>query len=131
MTDGSPDAADPTDDTLALVERARAGDREALEQLFARHAPLLQRWASGRLPRWARDISDTSDLVQETVLNTFKRIDTLEVRGEGALQAYLRQAFIDRIRSQIRRVSVRPVSVELESHAWPKPDENCYTRVTI
>lgn len=107
--------SDPADHTIELLERARAGDDTALEQLFARHVPLLKRWASGRLPKWARDVTDTSDLVQETVMETFKRLDTFEPRGEGALQAYLRQAIVNRIRTHIHRASKRPEAVELES----------------
>jgi len=108
------------DDTIDLLQRARGGDQAAVEELFARHLPPLKRWASGRLPRWARDISDTSDLVQETLLQTFKRLDAFEPRGEGALQAYLRQAIINRIRNYIRNAGVRPASAELQSDV---PDE--------
>jgi RNA polymerase sigma factor (sigma-70 family) len=117
MAESTPAQADPVDDTLTLLAQARQGDTAALDLLFARHVPLLKRWARGRLPRWARDITDTSDLVQDTVMATFKRLDSFEARGEGALQAYLRQAFINRMRSQLRRVSVRPVTEELESQA--------------
>lgn len=108
------------DDTIDLLQRARAGDQTAVEELFARHLPPLKRWASGRLPRWARDISDTSDLVQETMMQTFKRLDAFEPRGEGALQAYLRQAVINRIRNQMRNASARPSGTSLESNM---PDE--------
>lgn len=94
--------------TLSLIERARAGDSEALELLFARHLKPLKRWASGRLPKWARDISDTEDLVQETLLQTFKRIGEFEPRRVGALQAYLRQAVLNRIREELRRKGRRP-----------------------
>ncbi len=103
------------DETVELLRRARGGDREALDLLFARQIPLLRRWASGRLPQWARDIADTSDLIQETVFETFKRIDSFEPRGEGALQAYLRQALVNRLRNQLRRVGSRPQRMELES----------------
>ena len=103
------------DDTVDLLARARAGDREALEGIFARQIPLLRRWASGRLPQWARDIADTSDLIQESVFETFKRIDSFEPRGEGALQAYLRQALINRLRNHLRRVGSRPPHAELDS----------------
>lgn len=112
--------ADPDDTTLRLLQRARCGDREALDDLFARHIPRLRRWASGRLPRWARDIADTSDLVQETVIETFKRLDTFEPRGSGALQAYLRQAFINRLRNELRRAARRPLASALDSEI---PDE--------
>jgi RNA polymerase sigma-70 factor (ECF subfamily) len=104
------------DETVELLARARGGDREALDLLFSRQIPLLRRWASGRLPRWARDIADTSDLIQETVFETFKRIESFEPRGEGALQAYLRQALVNRLRNQLRRVFARPQRAELESN---------------
>jgi RNA polymerase sigma-70 factor (ECF subfamily) len=100
--------------TLSLLERGRAGDQRALDELFARYAPPLRRWASGRLPRWARDVSDTPDLVQETLLQTFKNIDGFQHRGEGALQAYLRQAVMNRIRDELRKASHRPESIELD-----------------
>jgi hypothetical protein len=54
--------------TVELLARARAGDEAALNEVFARAIPLVKRWASGRLPRWARDMIDTDDLVQETVV---------------------------------------------------------------
>ena len=110
-----PEAGETADDTIDLLARARGGDPQALNLLFERHIPLLRRWAKGRLPRWARDLADTSDLVQETVLETFKRIESFEPRGEGALQAYLRQALINRLRNQLRRVVGRPQQTELES----------------
>jgi RNA polymerase sigma factor (sigma-70 family) len=103
------------DSTQRLLARARDGEREALETLFAKYLPRLQLWASGRLPRWARDISDTSDLVQDTLLQTLKRIDGFEPRHEGALQAYLRQAILNRIRDEIRRRHRRPEVTVLES----------------
>lgn len=108
------------DDNIDLLDRARAGDREALDTLFGRHIPLLKRWASGRLPRWARDISDTTDIVQDTVMATFKRLEAFEPRGEGALQAYLRQAVINRIRSHVQKAIVRPAAEELDAHV---PDD--------
>jgi RNA polymerase sigma factor (sigma-70 family) len=100
--------------SLTLLERAQAGDRAALESLITRYLPRLQRWASGRLPRWARDIADTQDLVQETLFQTFKRIERFEARGEGALQAYLRQAILNRIREELRRTKRRPPRSELD-----------------
>lgn len=103
------------DSTLSLLARARAGDERALNDLFARYLPLLRRWASGRLPRWARDLSDTQDLVQETLLQTFKRIESFEHRGEGAFQAYLRQAVMNRIRDELRRAQRRPDAVEADA----------------
>ena len=104
----------PLESTQSLIERARLGEPEALEQLFARHRKPLARWASGRLPKWARDISDTEDLVQETLLQTFKKIGDFEPRRVGALQAYLRQAVLNRIREELRRKGRQPHETDLD-----------------
>ncbi|HEX6944956.1 MAG TPA: sigma-70 family RNA polymerase sigma factor [Casimicrobiaceae bacterium] len=116
----SPPAAAGLDTTLDLVRQARSGDADALDRLFARCLPSLRRWASGRLPRWNRDLLDTDDLVQETVIRTVKRIDAFEPRHEGALQAYLRQAVMNRIRDEIRRSGRAPASAELDEN---QPDQ--------
>jgi RNA polymerase sigma-70 factor (ECF subfamily) len=105
------------DSTLELVHRARSGDQEALDRLFARCLPPLRRWASGRLPRWTRDLMDTDDLVQETVIRAVKRIEAFEPRHEGALQAYLRQAVMNRIRDEVRRTARRPAPTGLDENA--------------
>jgi RNA polymerase sigma factor (sigma-70 family) len=114
-SDGEPgDRASHLDSTLELIERARRGDSGALDQLFASHLKPLQRWASGRLPKWARDLADTDDLVQDTLLRTFKRIEDFEPRRVGALHAYLRQAVLNRIRDELRRRGRQPEATELD-----------------
>jgi RNA polymerase sigma-70 factor, ECF subfamily len=100
--------------TFHLIERARAGDQEAVERLFARHLKPLQRWARGRLPKWARDLADTDDLVQDTLVQTFKRIEHFEPRRVGALQAYLREAVLNRIRNELRRKGRQPHATDFE-----------------
>jgi RNA polymerase sigma-70 factor (ECF subfamily) len=94
--------------TVSLVERAHRGDEGALERLMARHLTPLRRWAHGRLPHWARDAEDTDDLVQDALLQTFRRLDAVEIRGPGALQAYLRQAVLNHIRNELRKKARRP-----------------------
>jgi len=109
--------SDPTaswDSTLGLLTRAKAGDSQALDDLAARYIPLLTRWARGRLPPGARDLADTSDLVQETLVQVFKKIEGFEYRGAGAFQAYLRQAVMNRIRNELRRAGRQPPREELD-----------------
>ena len=60
--------------SVELVVRARGGDRQALDRLFERYLPLLRRWAAGRLPRWARDLVDTDDMIQDTLMRTFRNV---------------------------------------------------------
>ena len=102
------------DSTFDLIERVRGGDRDALERLMARHVGPLRRWVSGRLPRWARDLADTDDLVQDTLLRTFQKIDHFEARGVGALQAYLRQAVLNRVRDELRHKARTPLMVDAD-----------------
>jgi RNA polymerase sigma-70 factor, ECF subfamily len=94
--------------TIDLLHRLRNGDDQALDLLMARCLPELTRWASGRLPGWARHSVDTDDLVQETLIQVFKRLDVFECRGEGALLAYLRQSVLNRVRNQLRWADRRP-----------------------
>ena len=101
--------------TSDLLARARAGDESALNQLFERHLPMLRRWTHGRLPRWARDVADTTDIVQETILGTLRQLDRFQPRGDGAPQAYLRQAVMNRIRNELRKLAVRGANLTLDS----------------
>jgi RNA polymerase sigma factor (sigma-70 family) len=94
---------DALEQTQVLIQRATAGDQAAADRLFARYAPALHRWTRGRLPRWARDIADTHDIVQDALLQTFRHLDGFEYRGEGALHAYLRRTVMNRIREELRR----------------------------
>jgi RNA polymerase sigma-70 factor, ECF subfamily len=113
-TDGQASGRSDPESTFHLIDRARSGDQEALERLFDHHLKPFQRWASGRLPCWARDLADTDDLVQDTLIQTFKRIEGFEPRRVGALQAYLRQAVLNRIRDELRRKGRQPDVTELD-----------------
>jgi len=109
-TTGAP--SDPRHTATAsadLIAQAQAGDKSALSRLFHRHGIALARWAHGKLPPWARRFSDTADVVQDALFHTFRRIDKVELRGEGALRAYLHRAVLNRIKDEMRRVARRPI----------------------
>jgi RNA polymerase sigma-70 factor, ECF subfamily len=115
MADDASDACPrEVESTLRLIERARGGDPEAVDRLFARYLKPLTRWATGRLPKWAREVTDTDDLVQDTLLRTFKRIGEFEPRGVGSLQAYLRQAVLNGVREELRRKGRQPEATDLD-----------------
>ena len=106
----SPDTPAPQDQgrvwaesTVSLLNRYRGGDAEALNALYDRYLVPLRRWARGRLPQWARDVGDTEDLVQDTLVQALGRLDNFEARGTGALGGYLRQAILNRIVDKVRR----------------------------
>ena len=95
-------------DSSFLLRRAKAGDPTARNLLVKKHLPALRRWAHGRLPRSARDLIDTDDLVQVTMVRALAHLGSFEPRHAGAFLAYLRQILLNHIRDEIRRVSRRP-----------------------
>lgn len=100
--------------TATLLSLVRDGDRDARERLVARYLPLLRRWARGRLPHYARDLNDTHDLVQITLVSALEGIERFRPQREGAFLAYLRTALVNNIRQELRRVSRRSVGEALE-----------------
>ena len=95
------------DSEQRLLDRAREGSESALGTLFTRYASWLRRWARGRLPAWARDGLDTSDLVQDALHGTLARISTLRSAHAAALRSYLRRAVENRIGDYQRRALFR------------------------
>jgi RNA polymerase sigma-70 factor (ECF subfamily) len=113
--------------TSELLHQAKLGDPAALGTLVARYLPRLKRWASGRLPRYARSVFETTDLVNEVLLKAIEKLDRIEERAPGAFQAYVRQAILNRIKDEIRWAQRRSGSSEISetlADARPSPLEN-------
>jgi RNA polymerase sigma factor (sigma-70 family) len=99
--------------TVDLLEQVKRGDHAALEKLLQRCIEPLRRWARGRLPQFARGMQDTGDIVQDAVSSALRRLGAFEARHQGALQAYLRLAVMNRIRDVIRQSRRRPEQTDL------------------
>jgi RNA polymerase sigma-70 factor (ECF subfamily) len=99
--------ADP-ESTAALLFRVRSGDASARDRLVRRYLEPLTRWARGRLPVAARDLADTADLVQVTLVRALNRVQEFEPRHEGAFLAYLRRILLNEIRAEMRKAFRRP-----------------------
>jgi len=105
--------------TALLLERVRGGDEAARERLAARYLPMLRRWAHGRLPAATRDLTDTDDLVQVTLLRVLKQVERFEYGGVGSFLAYLRSTLLNLLRNEIRRVARRGETTELDDATLP------------
>jgi len=112
-----PKTPSPPEDTTNLIIRAQAGDDLALEKLCIRFQPRLYRWATGRLPRRARSLIDTSDLVQETLVRVIRRLDGIKPRSPGAFPSYLRSTILNRIRDEYRKAANTPEFDTLDDEA--------------
>lgn len=94
-----------TESTATLLFKIKAGDEQAKDRLFQSFLPVITQWAHGRLPSYARDLSDTSDMVQKSLLSALGKVDDFEAIREGSFLAYLRQTLLNNIRMEIRRVT--------------------------
>jgi RNA polymerase sigma factor (sigma-70 family) len=110
--------ADPlsAEATAELLEKVKHGDDEALNQLIQRCIPALRRWAHGRMPASARGMLETADLVQDAVVAALRKLDSFEPRHQGALQAYLRKAVLNRIRDIARHQRGLPRQIDLSDN---------------
>lgn len=100
--------------TEELLRDIREGSREAEHKLYARCLPLLRRWAHGRLPYAARDVSDTDDLVQVTLMRALRHLEEFESSGSGSFLAYLRQILLNEVRVELRKHRRRGAAVDID-----------------
>src|SRR5690242_20633423 len=62
-------------DTLTLLGRARAGDREAVNEIFARHRERLRRMVELRLDPRLHARVDASDVIQDAYVDVLARLE--------------------------------------------------------
>jgi RNA polymerase sigma-70 factor (ECF subfamily) len=78
--------------------------------LCQRYLAPLRRWARGRLPTAARDLRDTDDVVQETLVRSLRHLAAFEHQRKGAFERYLRRGVLNRIRDEVRRLARKPAA---------------------
>ena len=60
--------------TTRLLERARAGDEQALDELIGRHRARLRRMVELRLDRRLQSRIDASDVIQDAYVEVVRRL---------------------------------------------------------
>jgi RNA polymerase sigma-70 factor, ECF subfamily len=71
------------DDDLQLLERARSGQRDALEQLLERHQTQVYRFGM----KMCRDPEDAKDVLQDTLLSVARNVR--DFRGSSSISTWL------------------------------------------
>lgn len=116
----SGDQADAPGTTAVLVSRTKEGSDTARDKLARRYMEPLRRFGHGRLPKEARGLMDTDDLVQVTVAKGMQRIQHIEAKRKGSFFAYLRQILVNIVRDEARRAVRKPNPIPL-SDSVPSP----------
>jgi len=78
-----------------LIERARAGDDAALEELFHRSQDILKVLRAERQAMARPDGAGPSDVAQETARRAFERFPTFKGTTEGEWRVWLRTIFVN------------------------------------
>jgi RNA polymerase sigma-70 factor, ECF subfamily len=88
------------DDTALLVRRAKDGDVDALNDLFARYHSIMIEVARRRLGPRLRQKEEPDDLAQTTFREATRDFKSYEYRGEGSLLRWLVQILQNKIRDK-------------------------------
>ena len=92
--------------TFTLLEKAKAGDEEALSRAFEKVRRRLAVLIHFKLRPRASDFSEVEDVVQETCLRAFRDLDRFSYQSPGSFLRWLSSiadhVIVDRIRYQGR-----------------------------
>ena len=116
-------ANDPSD-TLNLAERLRAGDRQALTDLFQRHRDRLRRMVELRMDARLQGRVDASDVLQDAFLDATTQLDTFLRGSELSAFLWLRLVVSQRLANYHRQhvgTKMRDVGQEVALYRDPLP----------
>ena len=89
--------------TLELVRSAKAGDQQALDTLFRRHAPRVRQIVALRLGRSLRDFSTFDDIAQDAMIKAFTGLDGFEEKSAGTFRNWLSRCVETAIADHFRK----------------------------
>ena len=69
-------------DTGTLIRAVQQGDDAAARELFARYLPRVRQIAALRMGRPVRELVDVEDVVQATLLATWRSIEKYDTRSD-------------------------------------------------
>jgi len=94
----------PSLDTLQLLDDGRRGDREALDVLFARVRPRLERLLAPRASALLLEKTELDDLVQEACVEAVKLLPTFVHQGPDSFFRWLSTLALHKLHN-LRRTS--------------------------
>ena len=89
------------EESTVLLRAARQGSREALSELYARCGTRLLAFIRMRMGRSLRAQLESRDILQNTLLKSFQRIEQFEGDGGATLMGWLMRIAENEIRDQV------------------------------
>ena len=108
--------------TQQLLQAARDGDTDAVNELMNRHRDSLRRMVQARLDRAVAQRVDASDVVQDVLLEAHGRLTDFIQNGSMPFHLWLRHLAKDRMIDVHRRHRALRRSVTREQHAPQSAD---------
>ena len=110
-----------------LVERIRQKDQRAMSQLYQMYIREL----SSVCYRYVPSEADAKDVLQNSFVNIFKSIPTLDYRGEAAFKMWMRKIVVNEAlhflkeRKMLKsKLGMRVVELDLEQASETLPSDN-------
>jgi RNA polymerase sigma-70 factor (ECF subfamily) len=119
------------DETAKLVARAKAGDSDALNELFARYHRLMVEVARRRIGPRLRMKEEPDDLAQTTFREATRDFPNYEYRGESSLVRWLIQILQNKIRDKAEFYSASKRDLSRERTMDSAPDSEAESMPTL
>jgi RNA polymerase sigma-70 factor, ECF subfamily len=107
-------------ETCGLLEKAGQGDRQALDQLLARHRSGLRSFVAVRLGPDLQARLDASDIVQDTQLEIARRLQDFLRRRPMPFHVWIRKTAYERLRNVQRDHRRRARRSVFREAPWPE-----------
>jgi RNA polymerase sigma-70 factor, ECF subfamily len=115
---------EPPSDTVGLLERIRAGDRQAVAELFERHRDRLRKMIELRMDARLQGKIDASDVLQDGFLDLAKRVESYLSDPRLPVFLWLRRLMSDRLAIYHRQhlgTAMRDAAREVSLFRGPLP----------
>jgi RNA polymerase sigma-70 factor (ECF subfamily) len=124
----------PASETFLLVDRLRAGDPDALAELFQRHRDRLRRMVELRIDSRLRGRIDASDVLQDGFLELSRRLEGYLSEPKLPVFLWLRMVVSDRLAMVHRHhlgTQMRDAAQEISLHRDPLPQASSAALVSM
>ena len=105
---------DAGEETRALIDEARTGNRSAFDRVAEAHRERLLSFIRARLGSRLRGRIEAEDLLQDTYVRALEALPRFQWRGEGSVFAWLATIAENRIRALGRSPGTRTLPLEAE-----------------